>query len=157
MAPAQAHVYFPVPRVVHSVISCVSLSSISKCSTISSSSNVLVYCLILSRDSSHSTSSSLRYWVFPFHLLCVVDQTMETDRQTLQPGLVRDYEPDKYSTYVRVGLGPDELFPFPIEPHCSVGNRNFHNLYAKFSASYTTLFRSVLFSAYTYFLLIDHA
>ena len=52
MAPAQAHVYFPVPRVVHSVISCVSLSSISKCSTISSSSNVLVYCLILSRDSS---------------------------------------------------------------------------------------------------------
>ena len=60
---------------------------------------------------------------------------METDRQTLQPGLVRDYEPDKYSTYVRVGLGPDELFQFPIEPHCS----------------------SVLFSTYTYFLLIDHA
>ena len=44
---------------------------------------------------------------------------METDRQTLQPGLVRDYEPDKYSTYVRVGLGPDELFQFPIEPHRS--------------------------------------
>ena len=38
-----------------------------------------------------------------------------------------------------------------------VGNRNFHNLYAKFSASYTTLFRSVLFNTYTYFLLIDHA
>ena len=121
MAPAQAHVYFPVPRVVHSVISCVSLSSISKCSTISSSSNVLVYCLILSRDSSFFSFNLQQLAILGVSFSSIVcgGSNNGDGRQTLQPGLVRDYEPDKYSTYVRVGLGPDELFPFPIEPHCS--------------------------------------